>query len=355
MMQRFSAPFTIMEVSPSGPDKAKWVVRSGRSLVIFTFGLAIGCRPALPSAPTFPAADDGFGMSDIETPAGVSEDVPPPHAILPGDVLQLKVLSAEPYETTELWVDSAGCIHVPFGGDVVVMGLGLSQAEERVEQAIRKFDRFARVTLAIKSFSGHRIMVSGAVDKPGAYEARPGMRVAEVIAAAGGTRVLIGGNEMAEAADVDGARIVRDGKALPVSVKRAIFGEPLHNVYVRPGDIIFIPWMTSRHIPVLGDVRTARNVPFHPGLRLTEALAAAGGPSRTADNADIRIVRGPLSRAKVFRANLDDVIRGNTTDVVLAPGDVIFVTEHWFATASEVINRLTPLLASVAVGTSLVR
>ncbi|MBK9262191.1 MAG: SLBB domain-containing protein [Polyangiaceae bacterium] len=324
-------------------------------MLISMVAAGLACGPALPPPPAYPTAEDGLDAPEIETPPGLSKDSPPPQAILPGDVVRLRIMSAESYEPVELWVDDLGRIHVPFGGDVEVLGLGLTDAESRIEQVVRQYDRYARVSLAMHSFSGHRVTVTGAVDKPGVYEARPGLRIADIVASAGGTRVLIAGAEATEAADMEGARIVRDGKTLPVSVKHALFGESQHNVFVRPGDIIYVPWMASRQIPVLGDVRSARNVPFHEGLRLTEALAAAGGPSRTADTADIRIVRGPLSRAKVYRANLDDVMKGDTTDVVLAPGDVVFVTEHWFATTTDVINRLTPILATAAVFSTLSR
>ena len=358
MKQEFSKLSAIPWNSSSIPkfeQSKEWRERTKRTILMFWACTAIACGPSLPAPPMFPAPSDGFLTSEAEEPAGLSEDTPPQQTILPGDLVQLQIMSTQSYTPIELWVDATGRLHIPLGGDVIVSGLGLTEAEERIEQAIRRYDKFARVALVIRAFSGHRVSVSGAVDKPGAFEARPGTRIADIVASAGGTRVLIGTGESIDAADVDGARIVRDGKTLPVSVKRALFGELQHNVYVRPGDIIFIPWMVGRQIPVLGDVHSARNVPFHAGLRLTEALAAAGGPTRTADNADIRIVRGPLSRAKVYRANLKDVLTGETTDVVLAPGDVVFVTEHWLATASDVITRLTPILAAATVYTAFAR
>lgn len=352
MMQRFLPNFAITTLSPSSSDHIRRRERLpyiGPTLWLLLVCTAISCRSPLPAAPTFPEDTDGNGALTVEEPAGMAEDMPPKQVLLPGDLLQLRILSAEPYEPAEIWVDTEGRLHIPFGDDVSVLGLELTAAEARIQEAVRKFDRYARVTLAIRSFAGHRVIVSGAVDKPGVYEVKPGARIADIVASAGGTRVLGAGIDFVEASDIDAARIVRDGKTLPVSVKRALFGEIGHNVYARPGDVIFIPWMTGRQIAVLGDVRSARNVPFHGGLRLTEALAAAGGPSRTADTADVRIIRGPLSRPKVYRANLADLMNGETTDVVLAAGDVIFVSEHWFATATDVINRLTPILATGAL------
>jgi polysaccharide biosynthesis/export protein len=323
--------------------------RLGRILSLSVVISCWGCKSTLPNAPTWPSPADGFHDAPIETPPGLGPEEPPVHTILPGDILRLQIMSAESYAPAELWVSATGHIHVPFGGDVQIAGLTLDAAELRVQDVVRKYDKYARVTLTVHSFAGHHVIIHGAVDKPGSYEARPGLRVAEVVISAGGIRVNQANTEATDMADIDAARIVRLGKTVPISLKLALLGEVSHNVYVRPGDIIFIPWATSRQIPVLGNVRAARNVAFRDGLRLTEALAAAGGPDRSADTADIRIIRGPLSRAKVYCANLNDVMNGSKADVVLAPGDVVFVTEHWFATTAEVLQRLTPVLAAATV------
>jgi polysaccharide biosynthesis/export protein len=357
-MQSFFTSFMVMK---SKPSKAQFRItdfinhRLGRILSLSVIISCWGCKSTLPNAPTWPSPVDGFHQAPIEIPPGLASEEPPVHTIFPGDVLRLQIMSAESYAPAELWVSATGHIHVPFGGDVQISGLTLDAAELRVQEVVRKYDKYARVTLTVQSFAGHHVIIHGAVDKPGSYEARPGVRVADVLALAGGIRVTQANTEVIEMADIDAARIVRQGKTVPISVKLALLGEVSHNVYVRPGDIIFIPWAASRQIPVLGNVRVARNVAFRDGLRLTEALAAAGGPDRSADTADIRIIRGPLSRAKVYRANLNDVVNGSKADIVLAPGDVVFVTEHWFATTAEVLQRLTPILAAATVYSALAR
>jgi len=339
---------------PGGKERLMKLVRPGQVLVILVL-LSAACRPVMPSVPTYPDQDEGFALPAAVILEGLPNDSPPPNVIMPGDVVALKVLSAESSEPTELWVDAIGRVHVPFAGDVEVKDLGLGEAEARIVAEVRRYDKFARIALAIQSFSGHRVTVTGAVEKPGTYEARPGARVTEMIASAGGTRVLVSGSEAREAADLEAARVVRSGTALPISVGRALVGDPLHNVYVRSGDVIFVPWAASNLVPVLGEVNTSRNVPFHPGLRLTEALAAAGGITRSADKGDVRVIRGPLSRPKVYRASVEGLIAGKTGDIVLAPGDVVFVTEHVFATVTDIMNRVTPFLAAVAVTSALAR
>ena len=85
---------------------------------------------------------------------------------------------------------------------------------------------------------------------------------------------------------------------------------------------------------------------YRQGLRLTEALAVAGGlVTSRGDRKDIRIVRGPLREPRVYTANLKDLTSGDATDVVLAPGDIIYVTKSWYASTADVLDALSPILA----------
>jgi polysaccharide export outer membrane protein len=329
-------------------DRRRW------ALFALLLGVA-ACGPRLPDAPTYPDGDTDFDPPAPVEMSGVADDMPPPNVLLPGDTLKMQMVSQGAPSAEDLLVDPTGHVHVALGGDVLVGGLGLGEAEVRIEAALRRYVRFVRVALSPVGSAGHRVTIVGAVEKPGAYELRPGARVAEVIASAGGMRMLSSAGELAEAGDLDAARIVRAGKVLPVSVGRALRGEPLHNVYLHAEDLIFVPWSMGQQIPVLGFVRTPRNVPFHAGMRLSEALAAAGGPLKTADGGDIRVIRGSLAHPRVYRANLDAFVAGKGTDVVLLGGDVVFVTEHWFATVTDVVNRLTPSLAAAAVAGTLLK
>jgi polysaccharide export outer membrane protein len=121
------------------------------------------------------------------------------------------------------------------------------------------------------------------------------------------------------------------------------------------GDLVYVPPSSGQRITVLGQVRSPRTIAFRPGISLVDAIALAGGTTPEADNGDIRIVRGRLSRPSLFTANLADVFSGRAANPPLQPGDIVFVTEHWLATASQVLNRLTPLMAMAALTAGLVR
>lgn len=318
-------------------------------------GITLPACHSFPKAPTFPSDDAAFAPPTSIEPPGMTDDPPAPYVVRPGDIFRLRVASVDPMDVSDLTVDTTGILHVPLGGDVNVAGLTLAKAEKAVENAIHPMDRFARVTLSVQKPSGQRVTVSGVVSRPGVYEISPDARVAEVLALSGGPRTADAEGEQHDLADLDGARIYRGGAPLPISVSRATEGDPRHNVRVRPGDVLYVPPSRGRRVIILGEVASPKVVPFQRGFRLSEALAIAGGTTKDADNADIRVVRGPLSHPKVYVANLRALVNGSGGDIELAPGDIVFVTEHWFATTTNVISRLTPLLAATAVTATMLR
>jgi polysaccharide export outer membrane protein len=313
------------------------------------------CNGPIAVAPTQPSDDAAFAPpSTIELP-GLPEDPAVETVLLPGDVLRIRTISVAPIDWSDLTIDSAGRLHLPLAGDVEVGGLGLTEAEARVEAAMQRYDLVGRVSLAITRTSGHRATVVGAVSRPGVYEISPAARLAEVVALAGGPRTAESEGETYELADLDGARLMRGGTPLPVSLIRALAGDLRHNVLLHAGDLLYLPPARGQRIVILGDVQSPKVTPYRPGMRLSEALAIGGGLTREADSADVRVVRGPLSRPRVYRADVKALFAAKAPDVVLAPGDVVFVTEHWFATATGIVNRLTPALAAAAVTSTLLK
>jgi polysaccharide export outer membrane protein len=247
-------------------------------------------------------------------------------------------------EVPRLSVDDAGFLHAPLTGAIAVAGVSLEEAEALLQERLRRYDRFGIVSLTVAEPAGHRVSVLGAVAKPGTYILSGPTRVADLLAMAGGVQRAEGEAETVELGDLEAARMLRAGEPLPISLPRAFAGDPRHNVPLAPGDVLFVPALQGAAVRVLGEVKQPRLIPWRPGLRLSEVLAQAQGMSADADQADVRVVRGPLSAPRLYRASLEALIQGQATDVELARGDIVFVTKHWFASATDVIQRLLPLL-----------
>ena len=134
-------------------------------------------RNRLPQAPTHPEDDPGFSAPEVVKPRGVDSDPPAALRLLSGDIIRLTTVSAKTEVYDGLIVDAMGQLHVPLGGDVQVGGMTLSQAEQAVEKALRRYDRFVRVNLVITMLDGHMATVVGAATNPRPIQSFPGHAV----------------------------------------------------------------------------------------------------------------------------------------------------------------------------------
>jgi polysaccharide export outer membrane protein len=310
-------------------------------------------RNRYPQAPTVPSDDPSFAAPERIVLPGLEPDPPEALALLPGDVVQLTTVSAKTQKFEGLIVDAMGQLHVPLAGDIQVGGKTLSQAERAVESGLRRYDRFVRANLTITKLGGHTASVVGAASTPGRFEAVPGMRLADLLALAGGIKEARSNEVPTLLGSLELTRLVRDGDTVPVSMRLARQGDPKHNIRVRPGDQLYIPPITDQLIMVLGEVGTPQPMAYRRGIRLSEVLARAGGiVSERGDRKDIRIIRGSLREPQVYTTNLKALMGGKATDVELAPGDIVYVTKAWYASTSDVLNALSPILSlanSVAI------
>jgi polysaccharide export outer membrane protein len=272
--------------------------------------------------------------------------------LLPGDTITVRTISNQSEVYEGLVVDSEGKVHVPVIGPAQVSGLAPQQAERTIEGMMQKVDRFVRVNVLVTDWGGHFATVIGAVVQEGTKTLTPGMRLAELVAAAGGP-VRTTENSVNYFADLDGSRLIRDGQQVPVNLRLALTGDARHNVFVHSGDQLFVPPGLDNRVAVFGNdggggmgSRAGRMLVYRPGMRLTEAIAEGGGLNLTSDEEDIRIVRGNLKKPIVYRYDVDDLISGNTGDVELAPGDVVFITRHWSAILHRTIEILSPIISA---------
>ncbi len=306
----------------------------------------LGACSSFPKAPAYPKDDPAFAKAVKRHVAGLPNDRPVRLVLHPGDIVRIETVSTVTEVREGIVVDGTGRVHVALAGDIEVAGLGLSEAEAKVQKALRPFDTAVHVNLQLTNPAGQRVTVIGAVPTPGRVQLAPGTRVADVIASVGGPLTAEVGGQPTVVADLDAAVLTRNGKPVPISIAEALKGDTLHNVYLRPGDHIHIPALRGGTVSVLGQVGAGGTVfPYRTGIRLTEVLAMAGGVTTGADKTDIRVIRGPLTEPLVYEASLRDIVDGESHDVSLHPGDVVFVTDHAIEDFSEVTAALAPIVS----------
>ena len=326
-----------------------------RPLAALLLLATMGCGASFQAAPHRPAADDPAFAAVTPTPKpGMPEDAQPtPDVLCAGDVVNIRFLGDKELEPQTLAVDRTGLVHLPLMGSVTIAGLTVDQGEASLQKALVKFDRTSRVYLSVVETRGRTATVTGAVEHAGVIPLIGEGRLADVLAAAGGPRSGAQEDRLVALGDVDGTRVVRNGKILPVDARRALEGDALHNVHLRPGDVVHVPPALAARVVVLGHVQKPRTMTYRSGMRLTEALADAGGLAKSADNEDVRVIRGGYAAPRVYVTDMKALFAGARPDVVLAPGDIVYVSEHWFSTVTDVLDKIAPVAASAVVAGSL--
>jgi polysaccharide export outer membrane protein len=110
-------------------------------------------------------------------------------------------------------------------------------------------------------------------------------------------------------------------------------GNPALNIAIYPGDVVNVPPDTKIVIYVLGAVRLPGAVQLSTSMPVTllAAIAAAGGPTDSAKQSDIKIKRrNSTGEENLIKVNLKDILSGKTEDMPLSEGDIITVPESFF-------------------------
>jgi protein involved in polysaccharide export with SLBB domain len=107
--------------------------------------------------------------------------------------------------------------------------------------------------------------------------------------------------------------------------------EEYRKAYVRQPEVsVFVEEFNSRKVFVLGEVKNPGPYTFEENMTVIAAVAKAGGTSALA--APNRTVVSHEHEGKQVRviARVADIGRGEAPDMVLQPGDIVFVPESIF-------------------------
>jgi len=85
----------------------------------------------------------------------------------------------------------------------------------------------------------------------------------------------------------------------------------------------------NREVSVLGQVNEAGSIDYRDGLSIVQAVSLAGGLSAFAAPARVKVTRrtGVGEQTVTFEVSLPAIVNGKAEDLVLRPGDIVFVPE----------------------------
>jgi len=242
-----------------------------------------------------------------------------PEAMLgAGDIVKITV-----YQNPDLTVDGGRIsetsqINFPLIGNVVIGGLTVAAAEQKIAKLLRDggFVLRPQVTIQVGQIRSSVISILGQVAKPGRYPIETvGARVSEMVATAGG--IVAGGADVVTLVGTRNGRPIKLDIDLPAILQS---GKSELDLTVENGDIIYSDRAPSAYI--WGEVQRPGQFKIERGMTLMQALAQSGGLTPRGTQRGIKVHRRDASGAvTVTDIDLNDPVGRD---------DVIYVKESLF-------------------------
>lgn len=319
--------------------------------------LAGGCAPYAELAPgscKIVAAPSPTAIVETTAVAAPTLPVEPPpspdYVIGPNDVILLNVNGRPEFtmqsstggKVSGSRVDGSGVINIPLAGPVTVGGLTVPQAQEKIAAALRTYLKNPWVVIEIAEYKSRPLYLLGGFRTSGTYYMDRPLTLVQGIAQ---------GNGFDPAANIRGARLTRNGVIQPVDIYDLLTrGDTSQNVWLKPGDTVYLPDSRSRQIFVFGAVKKPGAVPIPPaGLNLAQAVASAELRDTGYDFTHVRIIRSlSTTRGQLLVVDFDKVLRGEALPLELMEGDIVYVPKSGFGNWNDVIADILPSLQAIS-------
>ena len=222
---------------------------------------------------------------------------------------------------------------------VSVRGLTVEELRARMELVLSEFHRNPKVIVTPATLGSKKYTVLGKVRSNDIYKLDRPTTLLEAIAKAKGIVVGIRNSNATELADLRRSFVVRGGAKVEVDIERLYkSGDLTQNIQIEPGDYIYIASNVHNEAYVFGSVVQSGMLPLTGRLTVMGAIAESGGYSKHAWKKRVLLVRGSVGSPEARVIDTREVLRGNEKDVLLEPGDIVYVHQRPWAYAEEILD-----------------
>jgi polysaccharide export outer membrane protein len=304
------------------------------------------------------------------TASGQESAQPPPEAaqaapltakavLGPGDTIRIASLSSE--ELSKEWrIGETGRLHLPLIGAVDVAGMTVAEFQAILNDRYREFIKDPMIDVFLTDIQSRPVSVYGAVRTPQTYQLKGPTTLARLIQQAGGVNegafaVTLVRETQWGIADLPKPKLLEGGKVqVEMSVEEVLRGfGPAADIQVRPYDMVRVETRPERIVFIAGEVNNPGAVQLDTvdGVRLSKALAFAGGYKTTAGYQNALLWREGQSAEGAIEVHLRDVMRGKAEDIMLRSGDYLIVPpKHGFIpTMRAILSIASPISTSAVI------
>jgi polysaccharide export outer membrane protein len=234
-----------------------------------------------------------------------------------------------------------GSFYYPYAGKFNVAGMRVEELRNVLTQKLSRYLQSPQVDVNVVGY-GSRVTLQGAFVNTSPQDVTT---VPLTLSQAVGSAVV-----NVEQADLAGLVLTRDGKSYTIDLDRLTRDSAAApEIYLRPGDHLYLPFNDRKEVYVLGEVRQPQAITFKTSdLTLTQALGRAGGLDPvTAKKDAIYVVRG-LDRTDgqpptVYQLNAKSPAAFALADrFTVKPGDVVYVGPGGVTRWNRFFSQLLP-------------
>lgn len=247
-----------------------------------------------------------------------------------GDLLEVSVLTHDENTVTTVVVAPDGNIYYAFLPAIPAKGRTTEEVAADIESGMAKILVTPSVLVVPKVKASQYFVILGKVNAPGVFPLNTAVTLRQAIGDAGGLAFGSYNDTTISVANLKASFVERDGQRLNIDFDALLYkGAENQNIYLRPGDYIYIASALDQEVYILGAV-PARMSPYTDGLTLLGALTPAYGPYSMdpyvyGNWKDVLIIRGSLECPCVIRVDFTRILSGDARDVYIYPGDIIYV------------------------------
>lgn len=275
-------------------------------------------------------SDEGLVFHGVARESSLPADALNPLAgsvrIGPGDVLDIEIVE-QPTTRATVVVMPDGMLHYDLAHGIRVKGLTMPQLERKLAEQLQEHYPFPIVSINLKSAQSKSYTILGQVNKPNTYPMSQPTTLLEAISSAGGLLSSELGGKTQDIADLNRSIVVRNNKVVPVDFDALVkHGDMSQNIYIRPGDYVFLPAEGTDKVFVLGAVNRPTGVPYSSSTTtVISVMAAANGPRKNAYTLRAILLRGSVREPRAAVVNLNAIMKGRERNFHLQPGDILWV------------------------------
>jgi polysaccharide export outer membrane protein len=263
----------------------------------------------------------------------------------PGDKLEIEFIG-DLTSRTSVEVGPDGKIYYYLLPGIDVWGLTLPQARDLIAEKSETFMRKKPdVAVTLREVGSKRIWILGRLNNPGVFQMPGQMTLLDAVAEAGGPTAAVEtngpGSLMMATVDLQRSFVLRHGQMLPVDFQRLILeGDLSQNIYLQPGDFVYLSSAMARTVHVLGAVAVPGAVTSGNEITLIQTIASAGGTIDNAYVSHVAIVRGSLTSPTISIVDYQAIVKGIAPDVFLEPHDIVYVPYTPYRTLTRYMDLI---------------